>query len=674
MNATSDAMEKAGSGRKGMFLILGLLLSVGAMAGIFYYEGRMAGFDQERLGYTTQQQVLVHQMSATALRAAGGDSTAFDELTAYRDQFDQTLQKLRKGDKKSGLPASPESVSRELAVVESQWADYRARLDTVVDGKEVVSFISEAKQAIGQNMPTLMSYSEEVVNTMVATGASREQVRLAGRQLMLAQRIASNFDRVLAGEDAAAAIEQFAEDIEEFGYTLEGMVEGNDRTRQVENEEVQARLFDVAMLFKIVADYVEELLDNSEDFIEVEQAARELAGMGDQFSAAVSGLAAAYQKSAASRPVKAEHGVVAGVFALFFLVWLMITQVGEARRRSQVAEEANRRNQEAILRLLDEMGNLADGDLTRYATVTEDFTGAIADSINYTIDALRDMVSTINSTAEQMADSAERTRSTAVSLAQASEHQAHEITSASTAINEMAISIQEVAKNADESAAVARKSVDIASKGGAAVRRTIEGMDTIREQIQETSKRIKRLGESSQEIGDIVELINDIAEQTNILALNAAIQAAMAGEAGRGFAVVADEVQRLAERSSNATKQIEALVKTIQADTHEAVISMEQSTAGVVNGAQLSEAAGEALDEIETVSTELADLIENISASASQQSEAAAAISDTMNVIQEITTQTNAGTNDTAKSVGTLTELARELKRSVAGFKLPESA
>jgi len=257
-------------------------------------------------------------------------------------------------------------------------------------------------------------------------------------------------------------------------------------------------------------------------------------------------------------------------------------------------------------------------------------------------------------------------------LAEASDHQAQQITDASTAINEMATSIEQVSSNAAEVAAEATRSVNIASQGSEAVQKTIHGMDTIREHIQETSKRIKRLGESSQEIGDIVELINDIAEQTNILALNAAIQAAMAGEAGRGFAVVADEVQRLAERSSDATRQIEALVKAIQSDTNEAVASMEQSTAEVVGGAQLAHDAGQALEAIETVSSHLAELISTISSSAKQQANAATNISDTMNVIQEITTQTSAGTNETAASIGNLAELANELRNSVAGFRLPQ--
>ena len=282
------------------------------------------------------------------------------------------------------------------------------------------------------------------------------------------------------------------------------------------------------------------------------------------------------------------------------------------------------------------------------------------------------MVTTINDTSGQVSSAARQTQETAQHLTEASTHQADEIASATTSINEMAVSIDEVSKNSEDTSDMAMKSVEFAKKGGETVRRNIDGMDRIRETIQETSKRIKRLGESSQEIGDIVELINDIAEQTNILALNAAIQAAMAGEAGRGFAVVADEVQRLAERSSNATKQIEALVKTIQTDTNEAVISMEQSTSGVVNGARLAEESGEALDQIQSVSDDLAGLIQNISASARQQSKAAGSISETMHVIQEITTQTSAGTNETSASIGNLAGLADDMGNSVAGFKLPE--
>lgn len=361
--------------------------------------------------------------------------------------------------------------------------------------------------------------------------------------------------------------------------------------------------------------------------------------------------------------------VAAIIVALLIIAYMLRSDASKALR---AAEEEDMLHQSAILRLLDELASLADGDLTVTTTVSEDFTGAIADSVNYTIDQLRQLVSRINTTAVQVSSAAQDSQQTALHLAEASDHQAQEIAGASAAINEMAVTIDQVSANAAESALVASKSVSIAHNGSKMVQNTIHGMDTIREQIQDTSKRIKRLGESTQEIGDIVSLINDIADQTNILALNAAIQASMAGDAGRGFAVVADEVQRLAERSAGATKQIGSLVKTIQTDTNEAVKSMEQTTTEVVSGARLAQDAGVALEEIEGVSANLAELIQNISNAARQQASSAGHISNTMNVIQEITSQTSAGTGATAQAIGDLADMALELREFVAGFKLPD--
>ena len=363
------------------------------------------------------------------------------------------------------------------------------------------------------------------------------------------------------------------------------------------------------------------------------------------------------------------------MFAVAGMVMVAVIAVVMIRdTRKQLEEQAsqNERNQAAILQLLDEIADLAEGDLTIHASVTENFTGAIADSINFAIDQMRGLVSNINDLSVQVAKAASETQSTASNLASAAENQAREIGAASQAINEMAVSIDHVSSNAAESAAVADRAVEIANKGSDVVQDTITGMDTIRGQIQETSKRIKRLGESSQEIGDIVSLINDIADQTNILSLNAAIQASMAGDAGRGFAVVADEVQRLAERSSAATKQIAALVKTIQTDTNEAVISMEQTTTEVVNGAKRAQDAGVALEEIENVSTSLAELIQNISNAARQQAASAGHISNTMNVIQDITAQTVSATDQTASSIGKLAGMANQMRESVEGFNLPD--
>jgi twitching motility protein PilJ len=363
--------------------------------------------------------------------------------------------------------------------------------------------------------------------------------------------------------------------------------------------------------------------------------------------------------------------LVLAVLLLGALAWVY-SKTANMRRVNELRVRENERNQEAIMRLLDELSSLADGDLTVQATVTEDITGAIADSINYAIEALRELVTTINKSAIQLDGAAKQTQGAAAHMAKASSAQSRQISAASESMADMAASIEEVSGNSERCSDVARHSVDVAHKGGDAVRRTIDGMNAIRETIQETSKRIKRLGESSQEIGNIVELINDIAEQTNILALNASIQASMAGEAGRGFAVVADEVQRLAERAANATKQIEVLVRTIQTDTNEAVVSMERSTTDVVGGALLAENAGAALEEIEQVSNQIASLVQNISASARQQAAVSGNISKNMQVVREISSQTAEGSTATSTSIAKLAALSAQLRKSAAGFRLPD--
>ena len=373
--------------------------------------------------------------------------------------------------------------------------------------------------------------------------------------------------------------------------------------------------------------------------------------------------------------------IAAGVLALVSLVPLGLlfltlrasgSEAAEQLRAAENQRKESERNQEAILRLLDEISGLSHGVLTATATVTEDITGAIADSVNMAVDSLRKLVTTINHSAIQLDGATRQTQALSQHLAKASSAQSRQIASATESIATMAGSIEEVSGNAERAADVARHSVDVAHKGGEAVRRTIDGMNAIRETIQETSKRIKRLGESSQEIGNIVELINDIAEQTNILALNASIQASMAGEAGRGFAVVADEVQRLAERAAGATRQIEVLVRTIQTDTNEAVVSMERSTTDVVGGALLAENAGAALEEIEQVSNQIASLVHNISSSARGQAQAGQSIARNMQVLREISSQTADSTTSTSQAIAKLAELSAGLRTSVAGFRLPE--
>ncbi len=404
----------------------------------------------------------------------------------------------------------------------------------------------------------------------------------------------------------------------------------------------------------------------------VHQASRQLDSAASRLLVAVAGTGAPAAERG-WREVLVIGLLILATVILAAMAWLYFLAPARRAIDQQQSDQADR-NQQAILRLLDELSSLADGDLTVQATVTEDITGAIADSINYAVEALRELVTTINESAILLDGAARTAEITAVQLSQASEAQSKQVDSASHAIERMVGSIDEVSGDAERSSDVARHSVDVAHKGGEAVRRTIAGMNAIRETIQDTSKRIKRLGESSQEIGNIVELINDIADQTNILALNASIQASMAGEAGRGFAVVADEVQRLAERSANATKQIEVLVRTIQADTNEAIVSMERSTTDVVGGALLAENAGAALEEIEQVSSQIASLVQNISSSAGEQANAAAAVIRIVELLQQINSQTASGTSATKDSISKLAELAAQLRRSVAGFRLPAGA
>jgi len=392
----------------------------------------------------------------------------------------------------------------------------------------------------------------------------------------------------------------------------------------------------------------------------------------------VSTMVAELEKKSAKSQSNADillKTVLTALALLGLLILVFIWVFGSRQAKSIDAavkrlETDGQANQMAVLNLLDEMGDLADGDLTVHAEVRENITGAIADSINYTIDSLRDLVTGINRASEQVNSATGAAQGTSVALLEAAEMQSQQITETSEAVNNMTRSILQVSTNASQASQVAQRSLEAASQGSQAVQNTIAGMNGIREQIQETSKRIKRLGESSQEIGEIVELISDITEQTNILALNAAIQAASAGEAGRGFTVVAEEVQRLAERSSEATKQIGAIVKTIQTDTNSAVAAMEKSTEGVVEGARLSDEAGRALTEIETVTNNLARLIQSISAATEAQTQVASVVSSNMKQIQEITTLTTEGTKQTTASVGELTKLAEELRESVSGFKL----
>ena len=657
----------------GLFAIL--VVSVVLLFVNFAYINTQSNYDKEYITQAGELRVLSQRIAKNATEAAAGKAEAFALLKDARNDFETRWGYLVDGDAENGIPPAPESLSAEMSAVAEDWESLRDNAGSIVDSEQTVLSLHEVAATLAETIPQLQVEYEEVVDILLQSGAPAAQVSVAQRQSLLAERIIGSANKVLVGdEDSVLAADMFGRDASLFGRVLTAMLEGNEAMEiaKVTDEEALERLTEIAELFQFVTSSVDEILENSPELFQVREAANGIFTVSQTLLDKASVLAQGFETRAESRVINTLLGYVLGALALASIILIGLVSMRETRVRLAETAEKNERNQTAILRLLDEIGDLADGDLTAEATVTEDFTGAIADSINFTIDQLRDLVGTINATAVQVSAAAQETQSTAMHLAEASEHQAQEIAGASAAINEMAVSIDQVSANAAESSAVAERSVSIANKGNEVVHNTITGMDSIREQIQDTSKRIKRLGESSQEIGDIVSLINDIADQTNIQALNAAIQASMAGDAGRGFAVVADEVQRLAERSSSATKQIEALVKTIQADTNEAVISMEQTTTEVVRGARLAQDAGVSLEEIEKVSKSLAALIQNISNAARQQASSAGHISSTMNVIQEITSQTSAGTTATAQSIGNLAKMASEMRESVSGFTLPD--
>ncbi|MGB4466596.1 MAG: methyl-accepting chemotaxis protein [Azovibrio sp.] len=653
----------------------GLVVLLVIIATLVFEDLRSDAHGTAYLSASGEMRMLSQRLAKASSLALQGNPVAFSQLKESRETFSHLLQQLTLGGQigDTEVPASPASVRTELDALRQHWARIEKDAATLIAQEKNLVGLGRNVASIDGRNPELLELSEQVAALKLQTTTNPHEIAAANQLVMLTQRIAKNASAMLGGDTINPEVAfLLGKDTNAFKDTLESL-----RGNPGNNPETKEKLDQLAAVFNDYREAVGGILGNMQPLVQAKQAGVRIFRDSDTLLAEADQLTAAYQREYGSRGRFILSVTLLTVLAVAVLVWLGKIYLDDTRRRAeeserlrQASETANRQNQEAILRLMNELGDLADGDLTVTATVSEDITGAIADSINYTIEELRVLVGRINDAANRVTQATEIARRTSAELLEAAEKQGSEIGIAGSSALEMAQSMNAVSGHANQSAQVARASLEAAEKGATAVQDSIRGMNAIREQIQETSKRIKRLGESSQEIGEIVELISDITEQTNVLSLNAAIQAASAGEAGRGFTVVAEEVQRLAERSAEATKQISALVKTIQTDTQDAVSAMEQSTQGVVEGAKRSDAAGQALAEIGQVSRDLADLIENISAATQQQAQSATQVARLMQDILRITEQTTTGTTRTAEAVDELTALASELKGSVAGFKV----
>lgn len=625
----------------GAVFLVSMLLAVVAIS----LQNQAATRGAAYVAISGQIRPLAQQVPKAAAIAMEGDAVGFKELRQARNRFAQLVDRLSSGGNYEGIALPPTSAAsrEELDQLTDIWIRQDRTLAIIFAQEKSLILLSQLAQESHRHSAKLTA-AADAAGSRVALLVERIQrgITQAGW--------APGFDELVwtqIGADLEAVLKLMPAD-ETLVTTLKKLQEIRNMLPADMKPVIQARSLGTKLN-------------------------RESQVLGD----AADALVTAYQEELAGRRDTTLLATLTGTVALIMLALIVMVFREDATRRSaealrlqQLAEAEKEATQAAILRLMNELGDLADGDLTIRATVSEDITGAIADSINYTVEELGVLVARINQAAERVTQATEAAQKTSTELLAASEIQTREIEHAGTQISAMAQSMTDVSGNAHESADVARLSLDVAQKGAGAVADTIAGMNDIRSQIQETAKRIKRLGESSQEIGEIVELISDITEQTNVLALNAAIQAASAGEAGRGFSVVAEEVQRLAERSGEATKQIAALVKTIQTDTHDAVSAMENATQNVVEGAKRSDAAGQSLAEISSVSEKLAQLIQNISISTQHQADIATSVAQAMDGIRQITDQTTRGTQQTAGSVGELATLATELKGSVAGFRV----
>ena len=650
-------------------LVLLLALFVALTVVVLILDGRSGRLQADMTGQIATAMTNVERMARAATSASEGNAAAMAELRSSREEINDAVQVLARTT--SGPAAA------EMTRFADSWKAADAAAARLLAQEKALLGFGTLLTAINEAAPRLTALTDEVAATRLQQNAPAREIGLLAQLSVASWRLAHTANQLPTGRGSAAAGQSLARDagqLRDVSLALQAGAEGDIRSRLQQIEKIGAQLQTLAAVEAPAAGGVAEAAAARGSLQSSAESLRKQLASVQALAAEGYGGRTLYRAAAVLFVLLALATVVAIMQVLLRSSSRRAQEADaqrlEAQRLEQAAKRANDQNQAAILRLMNELQEVADGNLTAQATVTEDITGAIADSVNYTVEELRGLVGRINGAAEQVSGASTEAHDIATRLMASSETQARELKDTGANVLQLTTRIGDVSRAAGDSARVAKVSLEAAERGQRAVYNQIAGMHEIREQIQETAKRIKRLGESSQEIGEIVELISDITEQTNVLALNAAIQAASAGEAGRGFSVVAEEVQRLADRSAEAAKQIAALVKTIQTDTQDAVAAMEKSTQGVVEGTKLSDAAGTALGDIGRVSRQLAELIERIAGSTQEQASSADGVTHAIERLLDVNEQTTEGTRRAAQSIGQLDSLARELKESVARFRV----